>query len=205
MNQNVINFYLGANKLKNVIRTGWKEVGISSERIESVADHIYGCLILTIGLDSEYNLGLDIAKVFKMIVVKELRKINIEDETTPGGSSDKDGSDVILKLTDGLVKQSELVSLYNEINERKSKEAIFTNNVTKIESDIQAKIYDLKGQFSLENAIEDVKNYGEELSKQILPQMKNASDGWLLFDRRYYEGNEIFESLSNDIQNIQEL
>ncbi len=33
MNQKIIKFYLEANKLKNVIRTGWKEVGISTEKI----------------------------------------------------------------------------------------------------------------------------------------------------------------------------
>jgi len=40
MNQNIINYYVLANNLKNVVRTGWKEVNISTERIESVADHV---------------------------------------------------------------------------------------------------------------------------------------------------------------------
>lgn len=69
---------------------------------------------------------------------------------------------------------------------------------------MQAKIYDLKGEFSLENALQDVKNYGEELSSEILPQVKKASDGWLLFDRRYYT-DELFVDLSNAIQNMEDL
>ena len=58
-NYNVIRFYLIANRLKEKIRTGWIEIKISKERLESVAEHIYGCLILAIGLDSEYNLNLE--------------------------------------------------------------------------------------------------------------------------------------------------
>lgn len=205
MNQNIINYYLMANNLKNVIRTGWVEVGISSKRIESVAEHVYGCLVLAIGLDSEYKLDLDLTKVFKMLVIKELKKVNLEKETTPDGqnSDDETGRSAILKLTNGLIKQSEIVELFDEVNEKKSKEAIFVYNVSKIESDLQAKIYDLKGEFNLENAIADAKNYGEKLAEEIIPQMKNASDGWILYDRRYYTGNDMFENLSKDIQNIE--
>ena len=38
----IINFYIFANKLKYKIRTGWIEIGIKKERLESVAEHIYG-------------------------------------------------------------------------------------------------------------------------------------------------------------------
>lgn len=40
--QNVINYYVICNKLKNTIRTGWKNRNVKRERIESVAEHIYG-------------------------------------------------------------------------------------------------------------------------------------------------------------------
>lgn len=40
--QNVINYYVICNRLKNVIRTGWKSWNVKRERIESVAEHIYG-------------------------------------------------------------------------------------------------------------------------------------------------------------------
>ena len=56
MNNNLIKFYLLTNKLKGKIRTGWQELGISSNRLESVAEHVYGCLMLAIALDSEYKL-----------------------------------------------------------------------------------------------------------------------------------------------------
>lgn len=204
MNQNIINFYLMANKLKNVIRTGWKEVGISSERIESVAEHVYGCLVLAIGIESEHKLGLDMLKVFKMIVIKELQKVNLDKEFTPAGNIDKkeEARQTVISLLGYLADKDELMALFDEVESKNSKEAMFVYRIIKMESDLQAKIYDLNGQFSLENALADAKNYGEPLSSEIIPQMKNASDGWILFDRRYYKGDEVFEKLSEDIQNI---
>lgn len=205
---NVLNFYLLANKLKEVVRTGWKEVKISRERIESVADHIYGCMVLTIALDSEHDLGLNIEKVFKMLVVKELEKVELDKEFTPREYSTyeerRDNAfKTVSKVTEGLVKQQELMDLLEESYQKETKEAKFLNQISKLESDIQAKIYDLSGYFKLENALEDAKYYGEELSNEIIPQMKNASDGWILYDRKSYT-DEIFKSLSEDIQNLEE-
>ena len=208
MNNNVLNFYLLANKLKEVVRTGWNEVKISRDRIESVADHIYGCFALTIGLDSEHELDLNIEKVFKMLVVKELEKVTLEKEFTtrnyPTYEERKANAfETVKEITNGLMKQQELMDLLEEVYQKETKEAKFVNQISKIESDIQAKIYDLSGDFSLDNALEDAKHYVEELSNEILPQMRNASDGWILYDRKSYT-DEIFKSLSEDIQNIKE-
>lgn len=39
--QKVLNYYVICNRLKDVIRTGWKDWNVKRERIESVAEHIY--------------------------------------------------------------------------------------------------------------------------------------------------------------------
>lgn len=207
MNNNIIKFYIEANKLKNVIRTGWKEVKIKSDRIESVAEHVYGTLVLAITIDSEYKLNLDMLKVLKMITISELSKINLNSESTPVNHVSKEerinnAKNVISNITEGLTNKEELLSLLDEYNLGETKEAKFAKNVSKLESDLQAKIYDLNGYFDLENAIEDAKNYPADLSEKIVPQIEKASDAWILFDRQYYADDEIFISLSEDIQNL---
>lgn len=125
--ENVIKFYIAANNLKNAVRTGWTEVEISSDRIESVAEHIYGSLILTIGLDSEYKLDLDILKTFKMIIVKQLEKVVLKETTVrdyPSAEERKaQALKTVKKVTEGLSKQDELLSLLDEANKYESKEA----------------------------------------------------------------------------------
>ena len=77
MNENILKFYLEAIKLKDVIRTGWKEVGVSTEKIETVAEHVFGCMALTFSITSEKSVtDLDLIKVFKMIFAKEIIKNN---------------------------------------------------------------------------------------------------------------------------------
>jgi len=85
---------------------------------------------------------------------------------------------------------------------KETEEAKFVDKVTKLESDLQAKIYEMEGSFTLDRALEDVANYPQDLKDEILPQVKKASDGWLLFDRKYYEGDETFVGLSKDIQEL---
>lgn len=204
MHQKIINFYKEANKLKSVMRTGWREVGIPSEKIESVADHLYGCMVLALGIASESQYAdLDLLKVFKMLLVKELTKVNhLEQSVLSKEDKKEENRESLLSIIKDLSIQSELIHLYDEAIALNTKEAKFVLYISKLESDMQAKIYDLNGDFTLENAMKDIENYPEEIKNEIKPQVQNASDGWILFDRRYYNGDEIFESLSNDVQNI---
>lgn len=61
--ENVIKYYVLCNKLKNVIRTGWKDWNVEKKRIESVAEHIFGVQMLAIAMKSEYQYDIDIYKV----------------------------------------------------------------------------------------------------------------------------------------------
>jgi putative hydrolase of HD superfamily len=70
--EKVINYYVLCNKLKNVIRTGWKDRSVQRERLESVAEHIFGVQMLAIAMKSEYNYDVDILKVIMMIAIHEL-------------------------------------------------------------------------------------------------------------------------------------
>lgn len=208
MNENIIKFYIFANKLKEKIRTGWQEVKISSKRLESVAEHIYGCLMLAIAIDSEYKLDLDMHKVLKMLSLHELEEIIMKDYTVRDNISREDklkyGKECVKKVTDGLLKQDEIIELINEFNKQETKESIFCYHIDKIECDFQAKIYDLKGNFDINNAIKDIDYYGEE-NNWIKNNVECASDVWIEYDKRLYKDSEVFEQLIKDIQNIKKI
>lgn len=53
--ENVVKYYVLCNKLKDVIRTGWKRWSVKRKRLESVAEHIYGVQMLAIAMHSEYQ------------------------------------------------------------------------------------------------------------------------------------------------------
>ena len=77
----VIDFYIICNRLKDVIRTGWIDWNVKRERIESVAEHIFGVQMLAIAMKSEYEYDIDIMKVIFMLAIHELGETLIGDIT----------------------------------------------------------------------------------------------------------------------------
>ena len=200
--QNIINYYLYINKLKNKIRTGWIEIGIDKERLESVAEHIYGCLMLSIAIDSEYNLELDMYKVLKMLTIHELDEVTKPDFTLRSGISkeekNKIGRESTEKVASCISSRDELISITDEFNEGKTKEARFCYLVDKLKCDMQAKVYDLEGHFLIEKAKEDLPYFGSR-AEEIEKNAKSASDYWILYDKEKFENDKIFKSLCEQL------
>lgn len=206
MNNNIIRFYMLATKLKNKIRTGWIEIEIEKERIESVAEHIYGTLVLALAIDSEYKLDLDMLKVLKMLTLHELEETIMPDYTVRSGITVEEkkelGKRCVNEVTKDLFKQEEIEELLNEFNNRETKEAKFCYLIDKIECDFQAKMYDLEGVMNYDKTREDLKYYGDR-AEEIDNNSKVASDFWIEFDKPKYQDDEIFKELIDDIQKIE--
>lgn len=79
--KNVLKYYVFCNTLKDVVRTGWKDWKVKRERLESIAEHIYGVQMLAIAMKSEYDYDVNIEKVLKMLAVHETEEIVIGDLT----------------------------------------------------------------------------------------------------------------------------
>lgn len=203
---NIVRFYIFNNKLKSKLRTGWKDVKISSDRIESISEHVYGCLVLAISINSEYKLNLDFEKVLKMLVVHELEEIIIPDYSALASVNKEDkkkmGHKAVKKILDGLVDSKELLSLIEEFDERQTKEAKFCYHIDKLEADFQAKMYDLAGYFDIEAEKEDCRAWNGDAAEDIIASSKSASDIWLLGDKYLYEDDELFMKLQEAIRDV---
>lgn len=201
----IIDFYLYINKLKYKIRTGFVEIGITKERLESVAEHIYGCLMLSIAVDSEYNLNIDMYKVLKMLTIHELDEVLKPDFTLRSGITKEEkikiGVESVNAVASTLSSRDELISLVNEFNEGKTKEAKFCYLIDKMECDMQAKVYDLDGNFLIEKAKEDLVYYGSS-AKKIEKNAKIASDYWILYDKPKFKNDKIFKLLCDELLKI---
>ena len=167
--KNIINYYLYVNKLKYKLREGFIQIGITKDRLESVAEHIYGCLMLSIAIDSEYDLNIDMYKVLKMLTIHELDEVLKPDFTIRSGitkeEKEKIGKESVDTVLNTLSSKEELLNIIDEFNECATKEAKFCYLVDKLECDMQAKVYDLEGYFSLEKAKEDLPFYGDRAKK----------------------------------------
>lgn len=203
--ESVVKYYVLCNKLKNVVRTGWKNFEIKSDRLESVAEHIYGTQMLAIAVKSEYEYNVDIEKVLKMLAVHETEEILIGDLTMfEISKEDKEriGHDAVKKIFAGLIDGEEYENMISEFDERETEEAKFAYYCDKLEADLQARIYDLNGCADVET-LENNKKYFVELKNEIDNGL-SWGQAWINsgqirygYDSNFYEISEF--AMNNDI------
>ena len=202
--ENVINFYCLCNKLKNVIRTGWTVWNVDRDRLESVAEHVYGVQMLALAMYSEYKYDLDIMKVLYMLSVHEIEEIVIGDLTQFQISNEKKkeiGHEAVSKVLNGLVLKGSIKNLIEEFDEKKTKEAMFAFYCDKLECDIQSKLYDKEGCVDLNNQ-EGNLVMNDKTVKELLDSGLSWSDMWILFSQKKYNYDDNFLAVSNYVKKM---
>ncbi len=197
--ENVVRYYVFCNRLKNIIRTGWKDWNVKRERIESVAEHIYGVQMLAIAMNSEYEYDIDIFKVIMMLAVHELEEIIIGDLTQFDISKqekEKMGHEAVDIVLKGLTMKDEIKRLILEFDERKTTEAKFAYYCDKLECDLQCKLYDMEMCVNLNNQ-ENNKSFYDPVVQELLKKENSWSDMWLTFGQKRYNYDENFRAVSN--------
>ncbi len=196
--ENVIKYYVMCNKLKNVIRTGCKIWNVERERVESVAEHIFGVQMLAIAMKSEYEYDIDIMKVVFMLAVHELGEIVIGDLTMFEISKEekaKREKEAVHKILCGLLDGKEIENLFTEFDSHSTKEAMFAYQCDKLECDLQSKLYDEEGCVDL-NKQEGNDLLENELVKKLLSEEKSWSGMWLRFGQTVYPYDDNFKDVS---------
>lgn len=192
--QNVVEFYVLCNKLKNVIRSGWKLWNVERERVESVAEHVYGAQMLAIAMWSEFKYDIDLKKVLFMLAVHELEEIVIGDLTPfeiNRETKQQRGHSAVEKILENLTTKQEIQNLIFEFDNRKTKEAVFAYQCDKLEADLQCKLYDEENCVNL-MAQENNIALEEANVKKLLKEENNSwSRMWLRFGQQFsfYDDN----------------
>ena len=197
--ENVVNFYVLCNQLKDVIRTGWKDWNVNRKRLESVAEHIFGVQMLAVAMHSEYEYDIDIKKVILMLAIHELEEIYIGDLTMFQISKEEKirlGHEAIEKVLNHLIAKEELKEIILEFDNKQTKEARFAYFCDKLECDIQSKLYDLENCVDL-NKQENNSTFNDDRVQRLLNEGKSFSDMWLSFGQNQYSYDDNFLEVSN--------
>lgn len=201
---NVIEYYVLNNKLKNLIRKGWVKWNVKKDRVESVAEHIYGVEALAIAMYSEYKYDLDLYKVILMIAIHELEEILIGDLTAWEVSKEEKerlGHEAIKKVLGSLLIKDELEALILEFDERKTKEAIFAYHCDKLECDIQCKLYDENNCVDLNDQPNENPAINDPKVQELLNSGYSWSKMWINYDKNKYADDEHFLEVLEYIEN----
>ncbi len=197
--ENVLNFYLLTSTLKDKVRSGWKIWNIERERVESVAEHIYGTCMLAIAIDSEYKMNIDLQKTILMIALHEVEEIQIGDLTPFDNITQEEkrkiGKKAVEYVFDGLIKKQEYIDLIEEFEIMETRESIFAKMCDKLEADIQSKLYCEEGVLDINNInnahlLDDIR-----IKKLISEGAKSIADLFIENDRPLYKEDEFIEIL----------
>ena len=201
--EKVINYYVLCNKLKDIVRTGWKDWNVNRERLESVAEHIFGVQMLAIAMKSEFQYDIDIMKVIFMLAVHELEEIFIGDLTMfQISKEEKDliGHEAVCSFLEGFLDKDIILELIYEFDERKTEEAKFAFYCDKLECDLQCKLYDEESCVDL-NKQEGNLSINNNKVREVLNKENNWSDMWFLFSQERYNYDNNFIMVSNYAKN----
>lgn len=189
----ILDYYILTSKLKDVIRSGWKAWGVKRERIESVAEHIYGTCMLAIAIWSETLPEVNISEVIMMLALHETEEIVIGD-ITPFDSESKlkikqDGQKAVLAIFKNLIAKDVYFKLIQDFDARSTPEAIFAHKCDKLESDIMARLYSDEGALMFENGAEmkdkpSIQNLKKEVKSDDVASM------FAFWDRKHFEEND---------------
>ena len=200
---NVFEFYLMCNKLKDIVRTGWKDWGVDRFRVESIAEHVYGTCMLAIAMWSEYKYNIDIKKVLSMLVVHEMEEIIIGDLTCfqiEKREKQEKGHKAVEEIFSKLTNGEQIKDLIFEFDERKSQEAKFAYFCDKLECDLQSKIYDMENCVDLTDQ-KNNKTMNDKGVQDLLKTCASWSEMWMSFGQQRYGYDENFMSVSEFVKN----
>lgn len=205
--ENVLDFYIMATKLKNKVRSGWdlSHWNVSAERLESVAEHVYGTCILALSLDSEIELSLDINKVLTMLVLHEIGEVIIGDITPYDGISLEEKKQLehkaMTEVLSSLNKKDYYYDLLVEFDNHETPESKFAHYVDKLEADIQCKLYQEMGCQRALNELLNENIYNSDKYKKALENgATTAFDIWYESDKSIYEDDYIFARLLKHVK-----
>ena len=201
--QNVIEFYLICNKLKDTIRTGWQNWGVHRNRLESVAEHIYGTQMLAIAIHSEFDYPLDLKKILYMLAIHELGEALIGDYTPFEINQDekvKLERTAVHKVLQNLNNYQEIEALFLEFDEHKPPEAKFAFMCDKLESDIQCKLYDNEHTVDLKKRPYTNALKNPEI-QELLQNDASWSEIWLKYSQNHNNYDSNFQVISDYLLN----
>lgn len=138
--------YFEINHLKQLYRQGWLRRGVTPERCESVAEHVFGMAMLAWWLVDAYFPGVDRDKVIRMVLVHEIGEVYTGDLTPsdniPRGEKHRLERKALEQVVAKLPRAAEYIALWEEFEHNETPEARLVRQVDRLEMAFQASIYE---------------------------------------------------------------
>ncbi len=203
---NLVDFYVSAISLKDIIRTGWdKEYwNVLKERLESVAEHTYSTMILALGMHSVFDYeNIDINKVIKMLLIHDLGEKIIGDipEFDSRKNNKKERELLAFKeIVSNLPNKEKFIDLFIEFSLMETPESIYANLCDKMDCDIMSKFHEDNGYNHLDGQENNPAYNSKELQKILNSGFNTVADCFIEYDAKHYQVDDNFMKVLRYIQ-----
>jgi putative hydrolase of HD superfamily len=179
--KDITKFFFEVGQLKRVKRSGWWLAGVKDP--ESVAEHSFRAMVIGKILAELEDANSE--KVVNMLMIHDVPEARINDLHKVGAKHidfKKAEEEAFKEQLERLPKKiaDEFLSLFNEMREGKTKEAIIAKDADLLECAIQAKEYLEQNYKDAQNWIDNVeKGLKTKSAKEILKLVKKSgSNDW---------------------------
>ena len=152
------------SQLKNILRAGWIKRNVPLEYQETDTEHTMQMTSLATSIFKGYpDLQLDRKKVYEMILIHEIGEQvvgDIREGTKEHQTKHLREEQAVVNVFENIKSGDYFVNLWEEFEERKSKEATFTYQLDKIDPVLKAKLLDK--ELGRDDLFLDFFNYEEE-------------------------------------------
>jgi len=191
-------------KLHDTTRQGHKYWGVESDRIENVLEHIYGCLVLSLGLESEYEYKVDYRKVREMLTIHETGEIAISDITEwdmPKDEKERIERLAVINILKRFPEGDKLVNLLDEFNSHFTLESEYAYLIDKLEYDMQVKMYEKEGRYDTRHIPVNVVTTSPSVRKIIENGAQTVFDVHYEYDKDKFNRIPCFRRILNETRN----
>lgn len=188
-----IKYYYKATKLKDSLRQGAVQWKVTKPRLESVAEHTFGCLILATAiydeLEDKIKQTINLDRVLSMLAIHELEEVTIGD-ITPLSKTKKenvklDAEKGVNNMVKNIKSKNRILSLTEEYNQNKTLNSKFAKAIDKLECVLEFKKYQDNGYVSLNNVTEEMLN-NKIFKKLVDDGIYDLADIFFIYHQKAY-------------------
>lgn len=191
--------------LHDKIRQGHIYWGVNQNRVENILEHIYGCLVLLAGIESEYGYSIDFNKIRKMLLLHETGEIIIGDITEwdmPKEEKLDAERKAVIKLLSSLPDSEQLIDLFDEFNDHRTLTSEYAYLIDKIEYDMQVKMYEKSNSYDFNNYPKNVVTESDSVQSIINDGAASVFDVHYEYDKSKYNRIPCFRRILEETKNI---
>ena len=155
----IVKTYELTQRLKTTLRRGWVLWHLENERIESIAEHVFGTCMLAVSIYAASPKDIDINKVITMLMLHETEEIIIGDLTPYDDRSNKaeDGRNAVLEIFKDYPNSQSFVDIIEEFEQNVTPEARFALQCDKLEANLYAFVHNK--EYALDKVSSEIYNH----------------------------------------------